>query len=70
MARVGEKRNVRGAFAAKLEERDRLEDLDINGDNIKTTIKIEWERVEWNNLAQNRGMWLAFVNKVVKLVVP
>jgi len=40
------------------------------GDKFKTTIKIEWERVEWNNLAQNRGIWRAFVNKVVKLVVP
>jgi len=31
MARVGEKRNVHGAFAAKLKERDSLEDLGING---------------------------------------
>jgi hypothetical protein len=39
-------------------------------DNIKRTLKVEWERVEWNNLAQDRGRWRAFVNKVVELGFP
>jgi hypothetical protein len=71
MAHVGEKRNAHGAFAVKLEGKRPLRRHGLKwGVILKRTLKIEWERVEWNNLAQDMGRWWAFVNKVVKLGVP
>jgi hypothetical protein len=68
---VGEKRNAHGASAVKLEGKRPLGRPDHKwGIILKRTLKIEWERVEWNNLAHDRGRLRAFVNKVVKLGVP
>jgi hypothetical protein len=39
-------------------ERDSLEDLNINEDNIKMDVKDkEWKGVGWFNLVQNTGNW-------------
>ena len=71
MARVGEKRYAHGAFAVKLEGKRPLGRSGHKwGIILKRTLKIKWERVEWNDLAWDRDRWRAFVNKVVKLGVP
>jgi len=71
MARVGVKRNAHGAFAMKLEgKRMRGRPGHEWGIILKRTLTIEWERVEWNDLAQDRGRWRDFVNKAVKLGIP
>jgi hypothetical protein len=70
MARVGEKRNAHGAFAVKLEGKRPLERSGHKwGILLKRTLKVEWERVEWTDLAQD-SRWRVFVSKVVKLGVP
>jgi hypothetical protein len=39
--------------------------------NIKMSlIEIDWERVDWMHLAQDREQWRSFVNTVMKLRVP
>jgi len=71
MARVREKRNTHGSSAVKLEGKRPLGRPGHKwGIILKRTFKIEWERVEWNNLAQDWGKLRAFVSKVVKLGVP
>ena len=39
--------------------------------NIKRLLKkISWEGTDWNDLAQERGKWLAFLNTVMKFRMP
>jgi hypothetical protein len=46
-----------------LKERDQLEDLGIDGGNIKMVLKeIGWESVDLIHLAEDRDQWWAFVN--------
>jgi hypothetical protein len=40
-------------------------------DNIKMDLReIEWEGINWIDLAQDRDQWRAFVNIVMNLWVP
>jgi hypothetical protein len=40
-------------------------------DNIKMDLReIEWDGVDWIDLAQNRDQWRALVNTVMNLRVP
>jgi hypothetical protein len=58
VAGVGEKRNAHGAFAVKHEGKRPLGRLGHKlGIILKRTLKIEWERVEWNSLVQDKGRW-------------
>jgi hypothetical protein len=41
------------------------------GDNIKTDLReIEWDGMEWIDLAQDKDQWRAYVNPVMNLRVP
>jgi hypothetical protein len=40
-------------------------------DNIKMDLKeIEWDGIDWMDLAQNRDQWRALVNTVINIRVP
>jgi hypothetical protein len=40
-------------------------------DNIKIDIReIEWDGMDWIDLAQDRGQWRALVNTVMNIRVP
>jgi len=40
-------------------------------DNIKTDLKeIGWKRGKWIHLSQDRGLWRALVNTIMKLHFP
>jgi hypothetical protein len=40
-------------------------------DNIKMDLRdIEWEVMDWIDLAENRGQWRALVNTVMNLRLP
>jgi len=51
----------------KLSERDRLEDLVVDGRvSIKMDVKeIVWEVAEWSLLSQARYNWRAYINAVM-----
>jgi hypothetical protein len=59
-------------FVGKPEGRRRLERLRCTWvDNIKMDIReIEWDGVDWIDLAQDRDQWRALVNTVMNLRVP
>jgi hypothetical protein len=40
-------------------------------DNIKMDLgEIEWDDMDWIDLAQDRNQWMALVNTVINLWVP
>ena len=40
-------------------------------DNINMDLQeMEWEGMDWNDVAENRGMWRAFVRVVMNVWVP
>jgi hypothetical protein len=51
-----------------LKGRDRLEDLGIDGDNIRMDLRDI--SVNWMHLDQDRDQWRALVNTVMNLRVP
>jgi len=51
-------------------ERDHLEDLGLNGDNIKMhPQEVEWSGMNWVTVAQDRDRCDALVNAVINLRV-
>jgi hypothetical protein len=52
---MGEMRN---AYEILVRERDRSENIGVDGDNIKMDLReIVWECVEWIHLAHDGGQW-------------
>jgi hypothetical protein len=64
------KRNVYIIFVRNLKERDYLEDLGIMDDTEMEFEKTKLKGVDQIHHAQERGRWQAFVNMVMKLMVP
>jgi hypothetical protein len=54
-----------------MNERDDLEDADVNGDNMNVVLKEKgWECVDWIHKAQYRDSWWALDNRVMNLPFP
>jgi hypothetical protein len=72
VARMGEKRNAYSILVGTLEGKRQLGRLRHRCvDNIKIDLRlIEWNGMNWINLAQNRGQWKALANTVVNLLFP
>jgi len=48
-----------------------LEDLGVNGKINRTYLReIEWEGVEWINLAEGRDQWRALVDTIMNFRFP
>ena len=60
-----------GFCLGNLRERDHFKDLGMDGKVMLQRISKKRVRgVDWIDLAQDRDKWRAFVNAVVKLLVP
>jgi hypothetical protein len=58
-------------FGRKHEGKNHLEDLSIDGENIKIySMELGWEGVDWIKEAQNTDQWRALVNTAMYLRVP
>jgi hypothetical protein len=72
LVRIGETRNACRILVGKPEGNTPLE-IPIRKwvDNIKIDLReIEWDGVDWIDLAQDRDQWRALVNMVMNLGVP
>jgi hypothetical protein len=59
-----------GFWWGNLREGDHLKDLGVDGRIILKWVFEKWEEdMDWNDLAQDRDRWQAFVNVVMKLRV-
>jgi hypothetical protein len=59
-----------GLWLGDLMERDHLEDLGVDGDNIKMNLQeMQWRGMNWVNLAQERDRCEALLNAVINLGV-
>jgi hypothetical protein len=69
---MGAKRNTYRIFVGKPEaKRPLARPRRMCEDNIKTDLReIEWDGMDWIDLAQNRDQWRALVNTVMNLRVP
>jgi hypothetical protein len=69
---MGEKRNAYRIMVGKPERKRPLGRPRRRWvDNIKIDLgEIEWDGVDWIDMAQDRDQWLALVNTVLKLWVP
>jgi hypothetical protein len=74
VARIAEMRNtyVYNISVGKLEgERPLKRPRRTLEDKIRKDLReIMWEVVDWMHLVQNRDRWQAFVNTIMKLLVP
>jgi hypothetical protein len=72
VARIGATRNACRILVGKPEEKRPLGRPRRRWvDNIKMVLKeIEWDGVDWIELAQDRDEWRALVNTVMNLRVP
>jgi len=52
-----------------LKGRGHAEDLDVDGNIKLDLLEVGCERVDWIDLAQDMGQWLAFVDTVMNLQV-
>lgn len=48
-----------------------MEDLDVRTDNIEMDFKeVEWEGINWIELAKDRERWRVLLNGVMRLDIP
>jgi hypothetical protein len=67
---MGAKGGTYSVWVGKLEGRNHLEDLGIDGRIILKCIFENWdEGLDWIDLVQDRDRWWALVNKVMNLRV-
>jgi len=60
-----------GFCSGHLMERNHLEDLGVDGANIKINLQeVRWGGMDWTDLAQDRYRWRALVKAVMNLRVP
>ena len=60
-----------GFWSEYLRERKHLEDIGVDGRiMLKRTYEVEWVRMDWIDLDQDRERWWTFVNAVVSLRGP
>jgi len=68
---MGERRFVYRILVGRLREGDRLKDLGLDWRILLKLIFKKWDGgMDWNDLAQDRGGWRAFVKVVMNLWVP
>jgi hypothetical protein len=69
---MGEKRGAYRVLVNKPEERKSLQDISVDGGkNINMDVQgIEWDGLNWIDLAQDRGKWWVVLNMVVNLRFP
>jgi len=61
----------RGFCSGDLRERNHLEDIGVDGDNIKINLQeVRWGCVDWIDLAQDKKSWRALVKAVMNLRIP
>jgi hypothetical protein len=71
VARMGEKRNAYRILVGKPEGNAPLGSRRRRQVNIKMDLReIEWDGMDWIDLAQDRDQWRALVNMVMNLRVP
>jgi hypothetical protein len=72
VAQMSEKLNAYRILVGKPEGKRPLgRRRDRRMDNIKTCLReIEWDGINWINLAQHRDQWMALVDRVMNLRVP
>jgi hypothetical protein len=72
VARMGRRGMHIGYWWEIQKERDHWEHQDVSGvDNVKMDLReIEWDGMDWIDLAQDRDQWRALVNTVIDLWVP
>ena len=72
VARMGRRGEVHIEFWWRnLTERDHLEYVGVDGRKILKCKFNKWiEGMDWNDLAQDRIRWQAFVNKIMNLLFP
>jgi hypothetical protein len=64
VARIGKNTGTYRVWCKNVNERDHLEDLDVDGTRMLKCILNElYGCVDWIDLAQNRSKWRAFVKK-------
>jgi hypothetical protein len=69
---MGEKRNAYTILVGKPEgKRPLVRPRRRWADNIKRDLReIEWDGMDWIDLAQDRDQWRALVNTVMNILVP
>jgi hypothetical protein len=72
VARMGQKRNAYSILVGEPESKRPLRrPRRRRVDNIKIDLReIEWDGMDWINLAQDRDQWRALMNMVMSLLVP
>lgn len=64
---MGDRRNALTFWLGNMGERKHFEDLVLDGMDIKMYHKeIKWEEVDWIDSGQNRNLWRALTNAVIK----
>lgn len=65
---TGERRKMhRGFECGNTKKKDHLKDMCVCGIILNCILKLEWDDVDWTDLAQDSGKWRNLVNTVLNL---